>query len=133
VNEVSCRVFDVFEKPLRAKGLSFDDIVKDTNVPAAKLRGKKERLDWGDFAAVMRNMRPVFSDDEYVAIGRVTLQIAFQRLSMNLDSIQLALEIFLQFGQRPDQVVAFALAFCFLNVVFLCGSGLLRRQQRGEG
>jgi signal transduction histidine kinase len=75
VNEVSCRVFDVFEKPLRAKGLSFDDIVNGTNVPAAKLRGKKERLDWGDFAAVMRNMRPVFSDDEYVAIGRSFMHV----------------------------------------------------------
>jgi signal transduction histidine kinase len=63
-------VFEVFVKPLAIKGLTVADVVKGTNTTAERLGNKKERIDWNEFAAIMRNMRPLFSDDEYVAIGR---------------------------------------------------------------
>ena len=57
-------------KPLARKGVSLQSIVEGTGVPAEALRDKKERLDWSRFVAVMRNMRPHFTDEEYVELGR---------------------------------------------------------------
>ena len=73
MNEVACRVFDVFKEPLAAKGLSLADVVDGTAVPAAKLTSRTERIDWAEFVAIMKNMRPHFSDEEYVALGQTFL------------------------------------------------------------
>ena len=57
-------------KPLAAKGVSVAEVVEGTGVTVEQLRDKKERLDWATFVSVMRNMRPHFTDEEYVALGR---------------------------------------------------------------
>ncbi len=70
MNEVSCRIFDVLEGALKAKGLSLAQMAEGTTVPAAKLGSKRDRMDWADFVAVMKNIRRHFTDEEYVAAGR---------------------------------------------------------------
>lgn len=69
MSEVSCHVFDVLKRPLEVKGIPFDGIVKDTGVSIARLRDKKGRMTWTEFVAIMKNIRPHFTDDEYVVIG----------------------------------------------------------------
>lgn len=81
MNEVSCRVFDVLERALEAKGLSLAQMVVGTNVPATKLGSKRERMDWADFVAVMKNFRPHFTDQEYVAIGRNAMRAPSHRFA----------------------------------------------------
>jgi signal transduction histidine kinase len=70
VNEVSCSVFDVFMGPLAQKGIALGSVVHGTTVPVAKLCDKKQRIDWAEFVAIMKNLRPHFTDDEYVQVGR---------------------------------------------------------------
>ncbi len=70
MNEVSCKVFGIFSRPLQEKGVPLETMVQGTNVSLDRLRDKKERIDWGDFVQIMKNMRPHFTDEEYVQIGR---------------------------------------------------------------
>jgi len=74
LNEVSCKVFDVKWKHLEAKGVPFESIVEGTDVSLATLLNRKARLGWNQYAAVMRNVRPHFTDDEYIEIGREYLR-----------------------------------------------------------
>lgn len=70
MNEVSCRAFEIFDRPLKAKGLSWEEMVVGTTVSASKLDRKRERIDWVDFVTIMKNVRPHFTDEEYIAAGR---------------------------------------------------------------
>ena len=74
MNEVSCRIFEIFERPLAAKGVPSEVMVTGTSVSLAKLRDRKERIDWHEFVAVMANLRRHFSDEEYREIGRSYLR-----------------------------------------------------------
>src|SRR5688500_1510605 len=70
MKEVSCRVFDIFLKPLAAKGVPASIMVEGTNLTLAKLRDKHERVDWSEMCIILRNLRGVFSEEELVDIGR---------------------------------------------------------------
>lgn len=81
MNEVSCSVFEVLEHPLRAKGLSLAQMVAGTTVPATKLTSKHARIDWAEYVAIMKNTRPHFSDEEYVAAGRTYMRTPGRRFA----------------------------------------------------
>ena len=70
MKEVSSKAFEPFFEPLAAKGVSLDRVVADTGVPASALRDKNARVTWPEFVAIMKNIRPWFTDAEYVEIGR---------------------------------------------------------------
>src|SRR4051794_26068740 len=70
MKEVSCRVFDIFFAPLKAKNVAPERLVEGTELTVATLRSKNERIDWADFVKVMANIRRYFTDDELVEIGR---------------------------------------------------------------
>jgi signal transduction histidine kinase len=70
MNEVSCKVFTILFKPLSAKGVATETIVQGTPVAAAQLRNRKERISWTHYVQIMKNVRPHFTDDEYVELGR---------------------------------------------------------------
>jgi len=74
MREVSSRVFQIFFKPLAAKGIPLDKMVEGTNVSLATLRDKTERIDWADHIAVMQNVRRYFSDEELRDVGRSYFQ-----------------------------------------------------------
>ncbi len=70
MKEVSCRIFAVFFKPLAAKGVDPAVMIEGTTVTLAHLKGKQERVDWSECCAIMKNLRPHFTDAEYREIGR---------------------------------------------------------------
>jgi signal transduction histidine kinase len=70
VNEVSCKVFEILMAPLQAKGVTDDQLVAGTDIEPSHLRNKKARIHWGQYVAIMRNVRPHFTDDEYRELGR---------------------------------------------------------------
>src|SRR5262245_50275998 len=74
MNEVSCKIFEIFERPLSAKGIPAEVMVSGTSLTLARLRDRKARVDWNEFAAVMSNLRPHFTDAEYQEIGRSYLR-----------------------------------------------------------
>lgn len=90
MNEVACRVFEVFKGRLAAKKLSFADMVAGTSVSAEKLNSRTERIDWADFVAIMSNLRPHFTDEEYVAIGRSTMRTPGLRFASVVARLMLA-------------------------------------------
>ena len=71
MKEVSSKVFHIFFKPAEAKGISVEDMVAGTPVSAATLRDKNGRIDWADLCQICRNLRPAFSDEEMIEIGRL--------------------------------------------------------------
>ena len=81
MKDVSCKVFELFFKSLKTKGVDPETIVEGTNVALATLYSKKERLDWSDFCAVMTNMRKHFTDEEYVDLGRRYMRIPALRFA----------------------------------------------------
>jgi signal transduction histidine kinase len=70
MNEVSCGVFQIFERPLAAKGVAAEVMVEGTSLRIATLRNKKARIAWHEFVIVMHNLRSHFTDEEYLEIGR---------------------------------------------------------------
>ena len=82
MKEVSTRALSVWFEPLKQKSVPLETIVAGTPLGVAHLRNRKERLDWSDFVAIMKNLRPFFSDAEYIDVGRsyfrsTGLQFAF--------------------------------------------------------
>ena len=75
MNEVSAKVFGLMFEPIAKKGISETEMFAGTSVTMARLHDKKGRLDWTDYVRIMRNLRPYFSDDEYVEIGRAYMRI----------------------------------------------------------
>src|SRR5437868_2486340 len=70
VREVSCSVFEVFLRPLERKGITLASLVRGTSVSVEQLRDREQRIGWAAFAAIMANLRPHFTDDEYLQVGR---------------------------------------------------------------
>ncbi|MCE9576457.1 MAG: response regulator [Deltaproteobacteria bacterium] len=70
MNEVSCRVFEILSRAVEAKGLPLERMVAGTGVSLATLKSKNARIDWSECCAIMNNLRPIFTDEEYVEIGR---------------------------------------------------------------
>ena len=90
MNEVSCRVFEIFRRPLESKRLALTDIVSGTAVPPARLGNKKERIDWPDFVAIMKNIRPHFTDAEYIAAGRTYMHMPGLRFAFVVAQLALS-------------------------------------------
>jgi len=70
VKEVSAKVFHIFFKPAAAKGITVEKMVAGTHVTPETLRSKDGRIDWADLCQIHRNLRPAFSDEELVEVGR---------------------------------------------------------------
>ncbi len=65
------------------------------------------RISASDFSAITGRQI-----NENIAVGRVALQIAFERFAVNHNPLQLALEILLQIGKRLDEAVALETELC---------------------
>jgi signal transduction histidine kinase len=74
-------VFEIFFRPLAEKKIPAEILVEGTRLSLATLRDKNQRIDWSDFIAVMKNIRPFFTDDELVEIGRMHLRTPMTRFA----------------------------------------------------
>jgi signal transduction histidine kinase len=70
VNEVSTRVFGSFLTVLQRRNVSLNEVVAGTTVTVADLRDRKRRISWAEHVAIMNNLRPHFTDEELVEVGR---------------------------------------------------------------
>ncbi len=70
MKEVSCRVFEIFLRELKLRGVSSATVCVGTRVDPATLADKNARIDWSDFRLVMAHLGKIFTRDELVAIGR---------------------------------------------------------------
>ncbi len=74
MKEVSCKAFEIFYKPLEKKRVELGSVLTGTALTVETVRDKNERVSWADFCTIMRNLRPHFSDDEFVEMGRSHLR-----------------------------------------------------------
>lgn len=81
MKEVSCRVFEIFFRPLAAKEVPAAKLVEGTALTLDILKSKDERIDWADFVAVLRNIGRVFDEKELVEIGRMHLRSPMTRFA----------------------------------------------------
>ena len=112
MHEVSCKVFDVFWRSLAKKGVDPRTITIGTGVELAKLQSKKERIDWSEFSAVMRNMRLHFTDDEYVELGRAYLRAPGLRFAMVIARLALSPMDFYRWFSKPREGVGNQMFSC---------------------
>ena len=105
MNEVSCKVFDVLWAPLEKKRVPLDSLVEGTQVALATLRNRKQRIDWADFARVMRNMRPHFTDEEYVEVGRDYLRSPGLKFAFVIARLALSPLDFYRWFSKPREGV----------------------------
>ena len=105
MNEVSCKVFGVFWDALETKRVPDDVVVAGTGVEIGKLRDKRERIDWAQFAAVMRNLRPYFSDDEYIELGREYLRAPGLKFAFVIARLALSPMDFYRWFSKPREGV----------------------------
>jgi signal transduction histidine kinase len=82
MNEVSCKPFELVFRGLRAKGVPLESLVVGTNVTLQRLSDAKARIDWADYCAVMRNVRPHYTDEEYIALGHRYMRIPALQFAM---------------------------------------------------
>ncbi|HUJ56906.1 MAG TPA: HAMP domain-containing sensor histidine kinase [Kofleriaceae bacterium] len=112
MNEVSCQVFSIFMRSLRRKGVGVETLVANTSVPISKLRDKKARIDWAEFVVMMRNMRPHFSDEEFVEIGRTFLRSPALKFAFVVGRLLFTPMEFYRWFHRPHEGVGNQLFSC---------------------
>src|SRR5665647_279017 len=112
MNEVSCRIFEIFEKPLKKRGLGLEAMLTGTSIPVARLRNKKERIDWNDFARIMRNTRQWFDDDDYIELGRAHMRSPPLRFALLIARLMFSAMDFYRWFTNPKQGLGNQLFTC---------------------
>lgn len=74
MKEVSCRFFDVMLRDLRQRNISASRLIGGTRVSVATINNKDERIDWDDFLAVMHNAESLWSTEEFIELGRRSVE-----------------------------------------------------------
>ncbi len=101
MNEVASRVLHIWFKPIAKKGISLEQMVEGTQVSIAKLRSKSARIDWSDFCAIHANLRPHFTDEELVEIGRSYFRSPALRFVFVIARLRLTPMGFYRFLNKP--------------------------------
>jgi signal transduction histidine kinase len=112
VKEVSCRVFDIFFEPLRQKGVPAAKMVEGTTVSLATLRDKKERIDWADFCRIMSNLRPHFTDAEFIELGHSYFRAPTLRFAFAVARVLLSPMGFYRWLNKPREGVGNQMFSC---------------------
>jgi signal transduction histidine kinase len=68
--EVSCRISAFFLDLIKDKGLSPEILLKDIPYSVEHLHNKHERIDWQVYCQLLKNLRQIFSDEDFEEIGR---------------------------------------------------------------
>ena len=69
--EVSCRAFAHIFRELSKKGLGPEVLVKDIPYSVEYLLDQHQRIDWVSFRNLMANVGEIWTDPEFVELGRV--------------------------------------------------------------
>ncbi len=102
MNEVSCKAaFELLLGPLQEKGVPLQSVVEGTKVAPATLQNKKARIDWSDFSVIMRNVRPYFSDEELIDIGRTFLRTSGLRFALVVGRLLYSAKDFFRWFMKP--------------------------------
>jgi len=116
MNEVSCKVFDVFWKPLKAKRIPLESIIQGTNISISTLRNRKERIDWSDYVTIQRNLTPHFTEEEYRELGRTYLRSPGLRFAFVIARLALSPMDFYRWFSKPREGVGNQMFSCVVPV-----------------
>jgi hypothetical protein len=115
MNEVSCKVFQILFRPLKAKRVALEELVAGTDVPVAKLLNRKERIDWSDYVTIMRNVRPHFTDEEYVELGRAWMRSPGVRFAFVIARLLFSPMDFYRWMNKPKDGVGNQMFTCIFR------------------
>jgi signal transduction histidine kinase len=101
MKEVATKIFHIWFRPLAAKGIPPERMVEGTGVSLATLRRRNERVAWSEFCAIHRNLRPHFTDEELVEIGRSYLRSRGLRFAFVIGRVLLTPMGFYRFMNKP--------------------------------
>ena len=74
LNEVSCRVLDMFFVALRQKDAPLSSLLEGVPYTIEHLRDKGERINWDAFLQVLYNARRILKDEDFISLGNVFLR-----------------------------------------------------------
>lgn len=114
MNEVSCKVFGVFMKPLAERGVSLDSILVGTALTPAELRNRRTRIDWSVFAQIMRNIRVHFTEQDLVEIGRHYMRSPGLRFAFVIGRLLFTPMDFYRWFSKPRQGVGNQMFTCVI-------------------
>ncbi|MGE3459457.1 MAG: ATP-binding protein [Kofleriaceae bacterium] len=114
MNEVSCKVLELFMRGLDAKGLPHDIMIQGTSLTLERLRNKKERIDWPDLVAVLKNLRHHFSDEEFRELGRSHLRSPGLTFVMTVARLMFSPMDFYRWFNKPREGVGNQLFTCIV-------------------
>jgi len=101
MREVASKVFHIFFRPLAAKGIPLEHMVANTPVSIAKLKKRNERIDWSDLCEFHRNLRPHFTDEELIDVGRSYFRSKGLRFAFVIGRVLLTPMGFYRFLNKP--------------------------------
>jgi signal transduction histidine kinase len=101
MKEVATKVFHIWFRPLAAKRIAPERMIDGTGVSLATLRRRNERVTWSDFCAIHRNLRPHFTDEELVEVGRSYFRSRGLRFAFVIGRVLLTPMGFYRFISKP--------------------------------
>lgn len=123
MNEVSCKVFGLMFGPIAEKGLTLADVVQGSGVSAETLEDKKARIDWAEYVKIMANLRPHFTDEEYIELGRRYLRAPGLRFAFVIGRLAMSPMDFYRWFSKPKQGVGNQMFNCILPAHRELGGG----------
>jgi hypothetical protein len=114
MNEVSSKVFHILFRPLKAKRVPLEQLVAGTKIPVTTLVDKSQRIDWNDYVAIMRNVRPHFTDDEYVELGREWMRSPGLRFAFVIARLLFSPMDFYRWMNKPKDGVGNQMFTCII-------------------
>lgn len=74
MNEVSCRVLDMFFTALKTKNVPLRRLLEGVPYEVEYLRNKKNRFDWDSFVRVFENADKIWTEEDFLEMGASFLQ-----------------------------------------------------------
>ncbi|HSD86378.1 MAG TPA: HAMP domain-containing sensor histidine kinase, partial [Kofleriaceae bacterium] len=102
MKEVSCRLFDVLLRDLRARGIDAERLVEGTSYSPAHLADKDERVDWSAFLRMMQNARTIWSRDQLIGLGERSTEGPLVQFIGVVARIRFSVATFYEWVCAPD-------------------------------
>ena len=112
MNEVSCKALSMVWPALARKGIPIERVLAGTGLTVQRMHDRNERIDWAQFVAVMKQLRPHFSDPEYVELGREFLRTPSLRFALTIARLLFSAMDFYRWMNKPHNGVG--------NQIFTC-------------
>jgi len=103
MNEVSCRVLDVFFGELRRKGIPAGMLFDGVDYSIQRLQNKQEHIDWSAFVRICKQAEKIWTEEELLAIGAAFPHAPFVRWTLQVARLLFTEKDFYRWLHTPSK------------------------------